>query len=520
MFPFRLLSVKVMPYQLQRQRGQALIYGLFTLVATLVSLFFLFNTGQLASEKTKLVNTADAVAYSASVMHARALNFDAYNNRALVANEVLVAQLVSLSSWAEYAKTHVDNVPVVFPACADPRSVALVALDVGLDYAAKCLAIAIPGSPVALAVDTFASTVPTLAENAVVAVELSKSAIMRAEQLLHAPQYFQAMRMQVMQDVAARNYLNDSTVQVVPLIGNLAGTSPGTAEWENFTYRYTDAERERIATVAATAASRDGFVDDRRWDAKGVGLTFFPCLLKTNKVLRRGGTNLVGLDEWKAEDTESYWAWRRHKGFFGFLSCKKSEIPVAWGEQRAFPPGGEQDASAALLGTSPTTNPGAHALASSAAWTDYSGMPAFYDLTKDLNNTKAAPKLTFAVRLIRNAAAARTSSGTSNVPASPRLNNFPSAFAGGIMSAVATGEVYFERPWFNNGDHSYTTGDMAYIVTQNQSQASSAPKTQELGSLFNPYWQVHLVSNNDAVVTAAQTAQGATMPATGAGAAP
>jgi len=69
-----------------RQSGQALIFGLFALAGGLVALFFLFNTGQLTAEKTKLVNTADAVAYSAGVMHARALNFSAYTNRALVAN--------------------------------------------------------------------------------------------------------------------------------------------------------------------------------------------------------------------------------------------------------------------------------------------------------------------------------------------------------------------------------------------------------------------------------------------------
>jgi Putative Flp pilus-assembly TadE/G-like len=62
----------------RRQRGQALIYGLFMLVAGLASMFFLFNAGQLTREKSKLVGTADAVAYSASIMHARALNFAAY----------------------------------------------------------------------------------------------------------------------------------------------------------------------------------------------------------------------------------------------------------------------------------------------------------------------------------------------------------------------------------------------------------------------------------------------------------
>ena len=71
----------------------------------LAALFFLFNTGQLTREKTKLVNTADAVAYSAGVMNARALNFEAYTNRAMLANTVAIAQLVSLSSWVQYTNT-------------------------------------------------------------------------------------------------------------------------------------------------------------------------------------------------------------------------------------------------------------------------------------------------------------------------------------------------------------------------------------------------------------------------------
>ena len=61
-------SVRRLSYH--RQGGQALVYGLFVLIASLSGLIFLFNTGQLSSEKTRLVNTADAVAYSAGVMHA------------------------------------------------------------------------------------------------------------------------------------------------------------------------------------------------------------------------------------------------------------------------------------------------------------------------------------------------------------------------------------------------------------------------------------------------------------------
>ena len=70
------------------QRGAALIYGLFTLMGSAAALFFLFNTGQLVREKNQLVNTADAVAYSAGVLQAKSLNYLAYTNRSFVANEV------------------------------------------------------------------------------------------------------------------------------------------------------------------------------------------------------------------------------------------------------------------------------------------------------------------------------------------------------------------------------------------------------------------------------------------------
>lgn len=82
----------------------------FTLVfgaaAALVALL-LFNSGMLANAKTRLQNAADAGAYSAALLQARDHNFSAYTNRSMVANQVAVAQLVSLKSYLEdAADTH------------------------------------------------------------------------------------------------------------------------------------------------------------------------------------------------------------------------------------------------------------------------------------------------------------------------------------------------------------------------------------------------------------------------------
>lgn len=86
-----------------KQVGQALILCLLLAGAAALASLLLFNSGMLANTKTQLQNAADAGAYSGAVMLARDHNFSAYANRAMVANQVAVAQLVSLKSYLEDA---------------------------------------------------------------------------------------------------------------------------------------------------------------------------------------------------------------------------------------------------------------------------------------------------------------------------------------------------------------------------------------------------------------------------------
>ena len=86
------------------QRGQALVLGLFVLFLGTISLFFLFSTGQVSADKQRVTNTADAAAYSAALWRARVLNYDAYSNRAMIANEVAIAQTLTLASETQYLK--------------------------------------------------------------------------------------------------------------------------------------------------------------------------------------------------------------------------------------------------------------------------------------------------------------------------------------------------------------------------------------------------------------------------------
>ncbi|MGK0231068.1 MAG: Flp pilus assembly protein TadG, partial [Gammaproteobacteria bacterium] len=51
----------------RREQGQVLPIGLALLAFTLMGVFVLYNTGQVATDKLKLANAADAAAYSGSL---------------------------------------------------------------------------------------------------------------------------------------------------------------------------------------------------------------------------------------------------------------------------------------------------------------------------------------------------------------------------------------------------------------------------------------------------------------------
>src|SRR5690606_38523865 len=95
------------------QLGQALALGLVLLMGAVLGLFFLFSTGQALDTRQRLDNAADAAAWSAALWRARVLNFHAYSNRAIIAQEVAVAQAVTMTSWARYFEHFTANASVL-----------------------------------------------------------------------------------------------------------------------------------------------------------------------------------------------------------------------------------------------------------------------------------------------------------------------------------------------------------------------------------------------------------------------
>ncbi len=84
---------------LRYSRGQAAVFVLLFLGVLTLSLIFVYKAGKVTTERMQVQNAADAVAYSVSSIEARDLNFMAYTNRAMIANEVAIGQMVGLASW-------------------------------------------------------------------------------------------------------------------------------------------------------------------------------------------------------------------------------------------------------------------------------------------------------------------------------------------------------------------------------------------------------------------------------------
>lgn len=436
-----------------QQHGQVLPLALVLLVAVAATTFYMFNSGQLVQEKLQLTNTADAVAYSAGVFEARMLNYDAYTNRAIIANQIAIGQAVGLASWAKYMGTSADNIgpylyliPYVGPA-----------LKAAMDHVASIMEIFTPA---------LAAAIP-LHDTAIQALALS-------QQVMHGPGDSVALgnRLAVMQRVAREND-PEAVVDPVPISDDFIGFTRNHESRE---------ERRRMGRVVSD--SRESFLRSRNWN-------FGLVVLCTGIQLRkRGGTELIDLaDGWKSMDTLSAHRYRIRR-----FSCRRSERPIGYGT--AFSDEDLPDSAYSYSG-SRSTNPRASRRADSgegiaegfdpAPSTIGGGaIPTFKELSsRALEMDDPVTQLT--IRVTKTAGDQRYSGGASLIRPQGRLELYDGAHSGGQSAAAARVEVFFERPDAGNPRH---------------------PDRNELGSLFNPYWQVRLAPITPAERLMAQLRQG------------
>ncbi len=430
------------------QRGQALPLGLaFILFGSLLAIV-LFNTGQMTSEKSRLANTADAAVYSGLVWQARALNYQAYTNRAMVANQVSIGQFVSLKSWTIYGEitaveidASLGSVPPFKPFTAGVS----VAMSVIKEISGVVSDIAVP----------IISSVNAVLSQSQTAVYLSA--------LIITPS--------IVSDVVKKNgenYKANSAYAVTSMLSNAT-------QWYDFASRYDDeAGIKRKADIIND--SRDEFTANRAWDFGRI--TLFPLRFE---LVKQGATKLQQKDgtyAWNAVDTLSLYPGYYKCSFRKGCGWSDPEVPVsvggAFASEDICPPTG-----CGLVSRNSKAERFAKATAKPIS--GYMGVQAYYEIT-DLSENNKDPRIHLRVEVEVDQSDVGTSTKKSwlGSPSAPSDVAKERGIGAGLfwtedkaaaeqMASIGSGEIYFERP-----------------------TPLANPGKKEYGNLFNPYWQVRL----------------------------
>ncbi len=424
------------------------------LLVTSGLLYFMVNTGQAVTEKMRVSNAADAAAYSIGVVEARALNHDAYLNRAMVANQIAIAQTVSLGSWVRYFANAVDEVPASLLETLFMMTPSLDGIKIPAIFAATKLGLTLFTGKDAndyadevLRTSSGIGPIITLHDTTVKAMEAAQEAV-------HAETLGGTRRQRIADDVA-QAMDPDLKTQVIP---TLAGS-------DDFTKRHDADERRRFADV--TTRSLDDFSRERNWTITSPDIP----LLKTNGTMKkRAGTELIGYDEWRGMDTLELHGQRLGCGFLGFFFCDDIRRPLGWAAVRIQAPGaaGGRGRHGNAYGDNDRTAYRSEARMEEPSGYTFSGLPAVREL-RDLS-VNGDPALAFSVFVTKDHAALNTSGGVARVKPSGQLALFDDKPAGAKLGALARASVFFDRI------------------------SPRADGRLEIGSLYNPYWRVRLVA--------------------------
>lgn len=436
------------------QRGQALVFGLCLLLLCALLLFFQFSSGQVTSSKLRLVNATDAAAYSVGLWRARAMNYYAYSNRAIIANEVAIAQAATMVSYARFLERLTENV----------------------DEVARYVPYVGQISEAISEVTYWVSQVTRYTAQAEVGLRSLYIAALSASQELMLAATHPAELSRIAAEVAREN---DRQFFAFTLPIHLD------AAFVDLTARYEGEERDRLKSVVLD--SLDGFSANRDADLAEV-----PCLFK---LARRGATELIRdhdkgeLERWQAYDTLSL------HGKRSFSCSLRERAALGWGAAEvagdakneldalsvATPMTNAGDAglevsldSGAAASASKRANPRAYNEASEEIWvsSQYGGIAAARELDFSNNETVLAnsrfPLLRVAVvAWIQSAQAVGTAAVTGLAAGRVLPRDRFSGRGNAVMGAVSAAEVYFRRP------------------------PQSLART-EYASLYSPYWQVRL----------------------------
>lgn len=309
------------------QRGQALAFGTLWLVPLLVLLLAVYATGQYATAKAELQNTADASAYSVATVAARDYNFSAYMNRAMVANQVAVGQWTGLASWFQYTGQVIENIDVLCQVIPGLDAICTAVSEAFQEFKTVYVDSVWPVVNQVLSYWMQALTDLQLLFHVLTAESLVQNLVMSGE-------------LGTQPGIVKQNDVNATLIQwpdsgkdIPTEIYRLAQLITDASEWWQYTngkqHREGDSGKGMARFAEVVNASRDPFAHDRRWDLGPVTIfdsdwvwkllpDFIRRIIKsfsfivdfsghvTVGVEKRGATTLQNLDDrysWAGLDT-------------------------------------------------------------------------------------------------------------------------------------------------------------------------------------------------------------------------
>jgi hypothetical protein len=350
----------------------------------------------------------------------------------MVANEVAIAQSVSLRSWSRYVARLLQNAATV-GTIIPPVGAALRSVEQAWANVDRGLQQVLP--PIESATSRW--NVSVLATAQQVAATLT------------GPMAVDLARRVALANVPEAEWARGGDVLLLQ----------DARRAQSFTTGYARRGDERARLREVVLASRDGFSASRGWS-----IALGPFGLR-----KRGGTDLMSYDSWRGMDTIA----DHVPGLFG-----SSEHPMAWGaaENRY-----SQQRARGFHGGSWRDNPRSSRLANNAmqASSSYQGLPSYRDLAATRRNLRGngpgngPVALRFEVALRQPGSTLATSD---RVLGAPRT--------------VVPGEAERgnESAYSLDGVLALSAAEVAFVRPQGRSD-----QRRELPSLFNPYWQARLV---------------------------
>ncbi len=425
--------------------GAVMVIGLALMATVALLMTLVARSALLTTDKARSMSLADASAKSVATWYAQILNYDAYTNRAIAANEIMIAQSVTMAAWTDYVKTLSTNIgsiahllPAVQPIATWVQEASVLAHE-------------------------------SASAAAHIEVPLRSSytrALQASQQMMHAsatPFAAQALVNEVVWTGDRRFF-----AQIMP--------SSNISAFHGFTRQYSGSDRAELARLVRT--SQDSFSHGRGYDQSLYLMPTVTCIPNSvdrsfSKLIRRGMTWLSDdLDEFHSTDTLSIHTWRRRGRWNPICRSLRESIPIGWGAGTA--EASQNGIAEDYSGQDPvppflSTNSQATSLAQSqrVRIPGYLGLSSHRELSdvSQQARAEASVRVPVLVRLPANK--------MPSITAHQRVKAIESeGVLGSALWSLAVGETFFHRP----------------AVT------FANPADREFANLFAPFWSSRLVS--------------------------